>query len=165
MSAAAYKHIDIAKLRDLGFIQEANRLFFHPHGLALEVTVVTDDDVAAVTHVRLNDTEKATCEALIEAERERRDPEDSTQDLDQLVHRLETSARYGIGDAWLSGVWDFSDDPEGILFGDGSMGKAEKAASVASFRERYRAAREALFGGTDVEPVDYVWAEPTEAAS
>lgn len=31
------KRIDIAEFRELGFLQEANRLFFHPRGLALEV--------------------------------------------------------------------------------------------------------------------------------
>ena len=36
------KYIDIAEFRRLGFLQEANRQFFHPHGLALEVVV--DDD-------------------------------------------------------------------------------------------------------------------------
>jgi len=36
------KRMDIAEFRQLGFLQEANRLFFHPLGLALEVVV--DDD-------------------------------------------------------------------------------------------------------------------------
>lgn len=31
------KYIDIAEFRELGFLQEANRQFFHPLGLALEV--------------------------------------------------------------------------------------------------------------------------------
>lgn len=155
------KHIDIAKLRELGFIQEANRLFFHPHGLALEVTVITDDDdVAALTHVELQDADVTTLVSLIEAEHERRDPEENTEDLDALTGRLNQAPRYQLGDAWLSGVWDFSEDPEGIVFGDGPEQKAERAWSVAGFRERYHAAREALFGGTDVEPIDYVWVEP-----
>lgn len=36
------RRINITEFRDLGFLQEANRLFFHPRGLALEV-VVEDD--------------------------------------------------------------------------------------------------------------------------
>lgn len=36
------KHMDIKEFVERGFLQEANRLFFHPHGLALEV-FVTDD--------------------------------------------------------------------------------------------------------------------------
>lgn len=34
--------IPIADFRTLGYLQEANRLFFHPRGLALEVTVNLD---------------------------------------------------------------------------------------------------------------------------
>jgi hypothetical protein len=34
--------MDIAEFRESGYLQEANRLFFHPLGLALEVIV--DDD-------------------------------------------------------------------------------------------------------------------------
>jgi len=33
------KRIDIKEFRELGFLQEVNRLFFHPRGLALEVIV------------------------------------------------------------------------------------------------------------------------------
>ncbi len=36
------KRIDIAEFRDRGFLQEANRRFFHPLGLALEVIVEKD---------------------------------------------------------------------------------------------------------------------------
>jgi hypothetical protein len=35
-------YMNIAEFRKLGFLQEANRLFFHPLGLALEI-VVNDD--------------------------------------------------------------------------------------------------------------------------
>jgi hypothetical protein len=34
--------IDIAEFRRLGLLQEVNRLFFHPRGLALEVVVAED---------------------------------------------------------------------------------------------------------------------------
>ncbi len=36
------KRIDIKAFREKGFLQEANRLFFHPLGLALEVIVDED---------------------------------------------------------------------------------------------------------------------------
>lgn len=36
------KRIDIAEFRKLGFLQEANRMFFHPLGLALEVSINED---------------------------------------------------------------------------------------------------------------------------
>ena len=32
------KHMDIKEFREIGFLQEANRQFFHPLGLALEIT-------------------------------------------------------------------------------------------------------------------------------
>lgn len=36
------KRIDLKEFREKGFLQEANRLFFHPLGLALEVIVEED---------------------------------------------------------------------------------------------------------------------------
>ena len=39
------KKIDIKEFRDLGFLQEANRQFFHPLGLALEVIVDGDNTI------------------------------------------------------------------------------------------------------------------------
>jgi len=40
------KRIDIKEFRDKGFLQEVNRQFFHPLGLALEV--ITDGDTGEV---------------------------------------------------------------------------------------------------------------------
>ena len=37
------KYIDIKEFRELGFLQEVNRKFFHPLGLALEI-VIDDND-------------------------------------------------------------------------------------------------------------------------
>lgn len=36
------KRIDIKEFRAFGYLQEANRLFFHPLGLALEVSIEAD---------------------------------------------------------------------------------------------------------------------------
>lgn len=38
-----FLRFDVAEFRRLGFLQEANRQFFHPLGLALQVTVDSDD--------------------------------------------------------------------------------------------------------------------------
>lgn len=38
------KYISGQELSDEGYLQEANRLFFHPLGLALEVTVDDDEE-------------------------------------------------------------------------------------------------------------------------
>ena len=59
------KRIDIKEFRKEGFLLEANRQFFHPLGLALEVIVNEED-----------------------------------------------------GTETLGGVWDYRDDPEGILYDD-----------------------------------------------
>lgn len=42
------KHIDLQEFRDSGFLQEANRLFFHPRGLAMSIEVDDDGHVAAL---------------------------------------------------------------------------------------------------------------------
>jgi hypothetical protein len=36
------KYIDIKEFREQGYLQEANRTFFHPLGLALEVNILED---------------------------------------------------------------------------------------------------------------------------
>lgn len=69
----------IREFREFGFLQEANRLFFHPLGLALEV-IVSDK-----------------------------------------------------GDS-LGGIWDYRNDPEGILFKKGMVEKA-KIKTVENLRK------------------------------
>lgn len=84
-------YIDIQEFREAGYLQEANRRFFHPLGLALEIFV----------------------------------EEDGTERLD--------------------GIWDYRQDPEGVIFGDG-VADVEKARRVDAEIESHRPAREALFG-------------------
>ncbi len=43
------KHISVKEFRELGFIQEINRLILHPCGLALSVQIDLDDDTVPVT--------------------------------------------------------------------------------------------------------------------
>jgi hypothetical protein len=94
------KRMGIKEFQRLGFLQEANRLFFHPLGLALEVTIEPDDG----------------------------------------------------GPARISGVWDYRDDPEGIVFGGGVI-DAEKVLTVKDEYLRHVDARVAMFGAI-VQPVD-----------
>lgn len=82
--------MDVAEFREAGFLQEANRLFFHPHGLALEV-VVEDD-----------------------------------------------------GSERLGGIWDYRDDPEGVVFGPGVI-DAGKVERVREQRERHCGVRARMF--------------------
>jgi hypothetical protein len=84
------ERIDIAEFRKAGFLQEVNRQFFHPLGLALEV--VAEED----------------------------------------------------GSEHLGGVWDYRDDPEGIVFAGDLAVDREKVDCVAAEHERHRASREAL---------------------
>ena len=46
----AYKKLDIKEFREKGYLQELNRGFLHPLGLALEVTV-NDDGTESLTGV------------------------------------------------------------------------------------------------------------------
>lgn len=85
------KRISIKEFREIGFLQEVNRQFFHPLGLALEVSINED------------------------------------------------------GIEYLSGVWDYREDPEGITFG-GGMIEAEKAKNVLELKMSKEAARVASLG-------------------
>lgn len=85
------KYMDISEFREKGFLQEVNRIFLHPLGLALEVAI--------------ND--------------------DGTEEL--------------------GGVWDYRDDPEGMVFGE-DMIDVEKVAVVEEERLRHGIARIELLG-------------------
>jgi len=61
------KYLPIRELMSLGILQEVNRQFFHPLGLALEVTISDDEEIT---------------------------------------------------EPYISGVWDYRDDPEGITYGE-----------------------------------------------
>lgn len=110
------KRISIKEFRALGFLQEANRQFFHPHGLALEVVI--DDET---------------------------------------------------GEERLGGIWDYRDDPEGILYGRLDMKDAEHAQRVKDERMSHHMARARLFRDqspslltSGVEPLGYVYPEGDE---
>lgn len=76
------KRLPIAEFRKLGFLQEANRQFFHPLGLALEIII--DDE----------------------------------------------------GNELLGGVWDYRDDPEGIIFDQFSEIDTERARQITELQGR-----------------------------
>ena len=85
------KRMDIKEFRDIGLLQELNRMFLHPLGLALEVTV--DDR----------------------------------------------------GNHALGGIWDYRDDPEGMLFGDSDI-DAQKADEIAQFIAKKHRERQSVLG-------------------
>jgi len=45
------KYLDIEEFRERGYLQEVNRRFFHPLGLALEMTPATADEPARLSGV------------------------------------------------------------------------------------------------------------------
>lgn len=83
-------YISIKEFREKGFLQELNRQFLHPLGLALQVNIDAD------------------------------------------------------GNETLGGIWDYRDDPEGILFGDPI--DVEKALFVKGFAEGKAEQRVKIFG-------------------
>jgi len=93
------KYMDIKEFRELGYLQEVNRQFLHPLGLALEV--------------KINDE----------------------------------------GEESLGGIWDYRDDPEGMMFGAGTINK-DKAYYVKKQLGLKRLKREALFEDI-IQPINY----------
>ncbi len=86
------KRMNLQEFRELGYLQEVNRGFFHPHGLALEMTI--------------------------------------------------DKGKFSI-----SGVWDYREDPEGIIFTDGTI-DPEKITTVKKEFLKHSVARLKLFGQT-----------------
>lgn len=85
------KRINIKEFREVGYLQELNRRFLHPLGLALEVVV--DDD----------------------------------------------------GSERLGGIWDYRDDPEGIVYGEGMIESA-KVERIRDLEAKHHATRLAAVG-------------------
>lgn len=93
-----HKQISAQEFREAGFLQEANRLFFHPRGLALSVMVGDDGRTTAFGE-----------------------------------------------------VWDYRDDPEGLVYAEEDLDGA-KADAVDEELRRHVEAREALLGHT-IQPI------------
>lgn len=92
------ERMDINEFREFGYLQEANRLFFHPLGLALEI-LISDKD----------------------------------------------------GKESLGGIWDYRQDPEGIVFHPDSISK-EKISNVSKeFASRAEARMKLLNKNTYIQ--------------
>lgn len=125
------KHIDIEEFADLGFMQEVNRLVLHPAGLALERSSPwTEKDIEGWV-------------AEVNADR----PESIGQ-IDPVAYIWAFVKANGMDKWHLSGVWDYRDDPEGVVYGANQMTE-EKRANVRAEWEKHRLARNDLFGGDD----------------
>jgi hypothetical protein len=130
------RYMDLEEFGREGYLQEVNRQFFHPHGLALEITCDLSEGNDAYSN------------------------------------------------AVITGIWDYRDDPEGIIFG-GSKDpeyreeKKQKAENVRQERVKHFRTRAILFGvreknfnlspegydftsAFDIEPLVGDWAEGEE---
>lgn len=102
------KGIEVAEFVRLGFLQEANRQFFHPRGLAL--SAVVDD-----------------------------------------------------GQSWLGKVWDYRDDPEGIVFADLTGDECRQKAEHVAAEMRKHAAERRIRYGQEIQPIGSTVSEDREA--
>jgi hypothetical protein len=130
------KKMPVAEFRRLGLLQELNRQFLHPLGLALEV-VVDDPDLCRCGQLRESEVHQV-----------------KSADPDVRFHAHpfeERPERFG-------GVWDCREDPEGMVFGEPT--NPAGAAYVEQLREEHRAARQALLNGRTIQPVDFLWPDP-----
>lgn len=95
------KYIDIKEFREKGYLFEANRRFFHPLGLALEVKI--DED----------------------------------------------------GREYLGGVWDYRDDPEGMLYAENIMSSAAAIKKVEHVNREFaeKASVRTKKYGFEIQPV------------
>lgn len=121
------QYLPTKEFLDEGWLQESNRKFFHPRGLALEVT----PDLCR------EDVEKALKEAGIQFGHD-------------AVDNVMTGLRvFGLLDGWISGVWDYRGDPEGMAYGPGVIereGADMKALFVEDERMKHLRCREEEHG-------------------
>lgn len=128
------KHISIQDFSDQGYMAMVNRIALHPLGLALErSTGFTYEQVKKLVNEILGagDSEDA-CEAIWE-----------------FVKYMKMDQTF------LSGVWDYRDDPEGMTYGPGMIdyNKEMRIEREWTLKED---ARKALLGGNiqGSNPVD-----------
>jgi hypothetical protein len=120
--SAPINYMDIAEFREFGFLQEVNRQFFHPLGLALETA---QDECGTCGGDGIVRQEEGTPVACV--------PCGGTGFIERL-----------------GGVWDYRDDPEGMVFGDGYGMDPEKAARVEAERAVHVATRIETLGLDDL---------------
>lgn len=121
------KHIDIDEFRALGFLQEVNRLVLHPAGLAMEITEPGWTKKEFAEHLRANGYQYGP---------------------DAIDNAWAAVVLLGLDKTHISGVWDYREDPEGMVYGADQMTE-EKRASVRALWEEHREARNDMFGGDD----------------
>jgi hypothetical protein len=96
---------------EAGFLQEANRQWFHPHGLALELTIIREGEDAPLTRVSLSPAQLETLKALLFMEQSipHYKPENAALEpkaVEALGDAIDKAITYGVGDCYFSGCWD-----------------------------------------------------------
>lgn len=122
MEKAGKKYISPEELREFGYLQEVNRQFFHPLGMAL--ALLSQEEASMRTRVR-----------------------DFMQSIpdgpDEIDIGMALLAEFGVKPGVrIIGVYDDRDDPEGIIFGDGpDPEKVERVAQQFLDRSGPRSAK------------------------
>lgn len=141
------RYMDMQEFQEGGFLQEANRQFFHPLGLALEWTDGWKREGLEKLVIRkMKEAEAAFGRAL---------PESAKIDKDKLDLLWAFVQEIGLDKPHIKGVWDYRDDPEGMSFAWDRMDHDEvirKWISVSEEFTRHVPARRALFGEDGMEP-------------
>ena len=108
--------ISIKKFREEGYLQELNRRFLHILGLALEVIIIDED-------IDIENIKEKVKKAEIFDKKEK-------DILYTLLNKVED--HYCLG-----GIWDYRDDPEGMIFGE-YMYKDEKNKDMEKKAEKVK---------------------------
>lgn len=134
------KRIDIREFREVGFLQELNRLMLHPLGLALEVIEEDCEQCEGDgSYSKMADCTTGGKDCACNGPRVLVDPCDGCGGKGHLDR--------------LGGIWDYRDDPEGILFGGDQIDR-EKAIRVEEELDRHRGPRATYCGpGCFIQPL------------
>jgi hypothetical protein len=131
------KYMDLDEFYASGYLQEANRGFFHPHGLALEM---------------YDGLTKESLKKVLE-EYGVKFGSDAIENCWVLVMALKLDKNH------FGGVWDYREDPEGMVFGEELS--AEKARIPLEELKKHIEARVRLFETglgrpytTVIQPID-----------
>lgn len=146
MDDTAIKKMPVSAFRSVGYLHEVNRLLLHPLGLAMEINLATEP----MRVVRLKERGCVVLEQLCRESLAGQGPfrgDDAADLLDALgAERMEA------GDETLGGIWDYSDDPEGMTYGEDLLSPL-KAVRVAQELLQRRKLRMELLGYV-IQPVD-----------
>lgn len=147
MDDTAIKKMPVSAFRSVGYLHEVNRLLLHPLGLAMEIDVATEP----MRVVRLRERGCAVLEQLCRESLAGRGPF-KADDAADLLDSLGAAERMEAADERFGGVWDYSDDPEGMTYGEDLLSPL-KAVRVAQELLQRRKLRMELLGYV-IQPIE-----------